>query len=478
MSDRDPEAIATHDPAHANQPHGHGHHDHSHDHHDHSHGHHDHSHGHHDHSHGHHDHSHGHVPEGYAPKRRLERGDGKGRVLFFDAFSGIAGDMTVAALADLGVPPDVFEAAWAALPVDGYRVGFGHDERSGIVGTHLEVTLVGRASARTYGDIRTLLDEAADLDERARRTAHAIFRRLAESEAEMHRMPLEAVHFHEVGAVDAIVDVVGAAAGLAFLGADVIGSPLPMGRGFVRAQHGILPLPAPATVRCLAGVPTYAVDLDEELVTPTGAAIIATVADGYSRWPSMRPEFVGFGVGTKRFADRPNLLRAVLGSRVAEDDTADGEEPTKVPPRHVVVEANVDDLTGELGGHAIAALMAAGALDAWAIPTTTKKGRPALTLAALVAAEREVAIADVLLRETTTIGVRVTALSRRHERSRRLVTVTTEYGAVPVKVSDDARAPAVVKPEFDVCAALGEAAGVPVRVVVEAARSAYAGRDD
>lgn len=373
--------------------------------------------------------------------------------------------MTIAALADLGVAPAVFEKAWSALPLDGYRVHFAHDARSGIVGCKVDVELYGEQPSRTYRDIASMLT-AAELAPDVKHLAQAIFLRLAESEAEMHRMPIEEVHFHEVGAVDAIVDVVGAAAGIAHLEAEVVLSPLPMGHGFVRAQHGVLPLPAPATVRCLTGVPTYGVELEAELVTPTGAAIAATVARRFARWPRLVPEHVGFGVGTKRFADRPNLLRVVLGTpdAVHDDDLT-----------HVVVEANVDDMTGELAGHAIARLLDAGALDAWAIPTTTKKGRPALTICALGPRERGDHLAGLLMQETTTIGVRFQPVSRR-VRPRETVDVDTAYGVVPVKVSGGPYGPAQVKPEFDRCATLAANAGVPVREVIRAALAAYAAR--
>ena len=305
---------------------------------------------------------------------------------------------------------------------------------------------------------------AADLPTGTKARARAIFRRLGEAEAHTHRMPLRDVHFHEVGAVDAIVDVVGAAAALDHLGAEVVVSPLPMGRGFVKAQHGVLPLPAPATVTCLRGAPTYEVALDAELVTPTGAAIVAASAARYARWPSMAPERVGYGGGTRELADRPNLLRLVLGTPTAAKPDPEAS--------HVVLEANVDDMTGELAGHAIGALLSAGAVDAWAVPTTTKKGRPGLVLAAL--AHRGVAdeVARAILRETTTIGVRRRPVDR-IERPRKTVEVDTRYGRIPMKVSEGPYGPAQVKPEFDRCATLAADHGVPVRVVIQAAVAAY-----
>jgi uncharacterized protein (DUF111 family) len=234
-----------------------------------------------------------------------------------------------------------------------------------------------------------------------------------------------------------------------------------MGKGFVSARHGTLPLPAPAVVDCLRGVPTYAVALDVELVTPTGAAIVASVAERFERWPSFAPERVGWGGGQRELPDRPNLLRAVLG----------GPSPEPTVESHVIVEANVDDMTGELAGHAVSALLAAGALDAWATPIVMKKGRPALTLAAVGPSEQADALARAMLRETSSIGVRIFPV-RRVERPRRLVEVTTRYGVIPVKISTGPYGPAVVKPEFDACAQAAEQSQVTVLEVIAAALDA------
>jgi uncharacterized protein (DUF111 family) len=242
-----------------------------------------------------------------------------------------------------------------------------------------------------------------------------------------------------------------------------------MGRGFVKARHGVLPLPPPAAVECLRGVPTYGVDLDAELVTPTGAAILATTAARFERWPTFAPERVGFGAGTRELPDRPNLLRVVLGTRPAGAVDAGPAAST-----HVVLEANVDDMTGELAAHAIEALLAAGALDAWATPITMKKGRPALTLSALAAAEREGAVASALLAETTTLGVRRVPVTRT-ERPRRSITVTTPFGPISVKVSEGPFGPPQIKPEFDECAAAARTHGVPVREVIAAALASARG---
>jgi uncharacterized protein (TIGR00299 family) protein len=265
------------------------------------------------------------------------------------------------------------------------------------------------------------------------------------------------VHFHEVGAVDSIVDVVGAAACCVYLGAEVVVSPLPLGHGHVHSRHGWLPLPAPATVVCLIGVPTYDAAIAAELVTPTGAALAATVAGRFCRWPSMRPESVGWGAGTTELDDRPNALRVVLGT------PTEAEVPD--PADHVVLEANLDDFTGELAAHAIALLLGRGALDAWVVPSTTKKGRPGMVLSALARREQLRELAELILRETSSLGVRHHFVSR-FERPRSTRMVHTRYGDLPVKSSGGPYGPVHDKPEFDRCVEAARLYEVPVQEVL------------
>jgi len=368
--------------------------------------------------------------------------------------------MSIAALVDLGVPVEALEAAWSALSLGGYHVHFSHRSRSGVVATYFDVHVDAGQPQRNFGTIRELLGKAK-LDDAVRARAIKTFDRLAEAESTVHRMPKDDVHFHEVGAVDAIIDIVGAATAIEWLGADVVCSPLPMGRGFVKAAHGVLPLPPPAVVECLKDFPTYDAGIDRELVTPTGAAIVAANAVRAERWPSMAPEHVGWGSGTMDLADRPNLLRAVLGA-----PTIATKQGT-----HVVIEANLDDATGEMVAGAIEVLLAEGALDAWAAPITMKKGRPGVVLGVLCDASAASALAAVVLRETTTIGVRYAEFSR-IERPRRMVEVETPYGKLPVKIAEGPYGPPQIKPEWDACAAAAKAHGVPVRVVIQAALSA------
>ena len=463
------------DPHHPHaHPHDHGHahphahdpgHVHSHPHPADEHGHHPHPHPHghgHDHEHG-HEHGHDHPPGAAVERDDLARGAGGGKVLFLDAASGLAGDMIIAALIDLGVPASVVADAAAALPISGFHLHFGTAVKSGIVATKLDVHLEAEQPERTYAAVRAVLD-GSTLSPRVRELAHATFRRLAEAEAKVHRSPLDEVHFHEVGAIDALIDVVGSAAALDWLGAELVVSPLPMGRGFVRARHGVLPLPAPATVECLRGLPVYDGGIDFEFVTPTGAAIVGAHARSASRWPAMAPERVGWGAGTANLEDRPNVLRAVLGVPTARGRDEGSET-------HVVIEANLDDASGELVGAAIASLLAEGALDAWAAPITMKKGRPAFTLSVLARAADADRLSHSVLRETTSIGVRRHPVSR-VERPRRMVDVETPYGRIPVKVAEGPFGPPQVKPELDACAAAAAAHHVPLREVLRAALAA------
>jgi pyridinium-3,5-bisthiocarboxylic acid mononucleotide nickel chelatase len=368
--------------------------------------------------------------------------------------------MTIAALVDLGVPFEVVRDAVGALGLD-CEIAVSR-ARSGALGaSHFSVTPGANQPERRYRDVRALV-ERAPLAAGTHALALRIFERLAHAEAAVHRVPLEDVTFHEVGSVDSLADVVGAAACLDYLGAQVVGSPVPLGRGSVRTAHGRLPLPAPATLECLAGVPTVESDLDFELVTPTGAAILATVAERFERWPAVVPERTGWGAGTRAFADRPNALRVVLGAATSVDRTSD----------LFVLEANVDDMTGELAGHVISLLLDAGALDAWAVPATMKKGRPGLLLSALSREAFADELSRLMLRETTSIGVRRLSAAR-VERPRRTVEVETRFGTIPVKVSEGPYGPPQAKPEFDACARAANTAGVPVREVIAEALAVW-----
>lgn len=399
------------------------------------------------------------------------------RVLHVDPIGGAAGDMLIAAFLDLGVPFAPIEAAVAATGLTGFRIDHVRRDKHAIVARGIEVVLESEQPARDYAAIAQLLARAP-LDARVRELAERAFLRLGEAEAKVHRMPLARVHFHEVGGVDAIVDVVGACAAIAHLereagGAGKLGvslSPIPVGAGRARGAHGAIPVPAPAALELLVGLPVrdaaFAPGVEGELVTPTGAALLRAFTEllpaRLGAWPSFVPRAIGYGGGRKDFADRPNVVRLVLGERAAGASEA---------ATHVQVEANVDDVTGEVAAAAIEALFAAGALDAWAQPITMKKGRPAMTIAALCDAAKEDDVSRALLAHTGSLGVRRRAFSR-IERPRRFVDVDTAYGSVRVKIADGDGLPVVVHPELDVCRARAAEHGVPVREVIRAAIAA------
>ena len=338
------------------------------------------------------------------------------RVLYVDCIGGVAGDMLLGALIDAGATVDGLDG----LGVDGLAVHTEKAERHGITATRVTVKGAAGQPHRDWASIREQID-AAGLDERPRARAQEAFKRLAHAEGRIHGVDPERVHFHEVGAVDAIGEVVGVALALESLGVDrVVCSPLPMGRGFVNAAHGRLPLPAPATVALLEGAPLHGVEIDLELVTPTGAALVAALADGYGPLPKLTLEGAGYGAGSRDLDALPNIVRVIVGS-----------EPRAASAPVSLIEANLDDMVPELAPDAAAACFAAGALDVWTAPVQMKRGRPGFVMSALARRESERAVAEAMLRETSTLGVRIAHLDR-IELDRESWTV--EVGGEPVRV--------------------------------------------
>jgi hypothetical protein len=392
------------------------------------------------------------------------------RIAYLDAFSGISGDMTVGALVHLGLPVTALREAIAVLDLGAVEIGAERVERSGIVATKFQVRVHGahpeHAPAayghahRPYAAIRELLAGSA-LAERVKTAALAVFARLAEAEGRVHGVAPEAVEFHEVGALDAIVDVVGASLGFAHLGVDAIhAGPLPMGQGRVRSAHGPLPVPAPAVVELLAGRPVRLEDGAAELVTPTGAAIVAALARPEPA-PEMRIEAVGYGAGDRTLPDRPNLLRILLGEPVVP---AGADEV-------IVLEATIDDMSPQLYEHVLERLLAEGARDAFLVPVIMKKSRPATMLRVLAAPADRDRLAGIVFAETTTIGLRFTTW-RRLVLAREEHTVETPYGPVRVKVARAPDGTPNVAPEFEDCRRLASERGVPLKLVHQAALAA------
>jgi pyridinium-3,5-bisthiocarboxylic acid mononucleotide nickel chelatase len=384
------------------------------------------------------------------------------RTAYLDCVGGLAGDMLIAALLDAGGELDTLRAVPAALGIEGVHIEVDRVERQGIGALHLLIRVDGEEEHRRYADIRELV-ERSGLTERTRARSLDAFRRLAEVEGGIHGVPPDDVHFHELGSLDTLIDICGAFALLEELGvARVVSSPLPFARGFVNAAHGVLPLPAPATLGLLESAALVGVETEAELVTPTGAAIAAVAVDEWGDLPALTLERVGYGAGTRDLPDRPNVVRIVLGS------AAVGR--TQV----VVLETNLDDLSPELVPDAIDRCFAAGALDVWTVPAHMKKGRPGFVLTALARPEAEAAIARALLEETSALGVRVSRLERYElEREERYVDV--EGRSVRVKVGLLDGRVVNVAPEHDDCAAVARETGRSVKSVwAEALARAHA----
>jgi uncharacterized protein (TIGR00299 family) protein len=384
---------------------------------------------------------------------------------YFDCFHGAAGDMLLAALLDAGLEIGELERALGGLGVGGYRLRPERVVSHGVAGTRLRVEVDAGQPQRDWAQIRALL-EAAQLPERARGWALGAFERLARAEAAIHGVPLERVHFHEVGALDSIVDMVGVCVGLELLGVEaVFASPLPVGRGWVRTQHGPLPVPAPATLALLAeaGAPALPAPegSDGELLTPTAAALLAELAT--FELPPMALARVGYGLGHKEFP-RLNGLRVWLGER----QYAEGQMRRVEREALVELRANLDDATGEQIAYAVERLLAAGALDAWTAPLMMKKGRPAVQLACLARPEQAEPLAELILRETPSLGVRWSP-AERLAASRDWVEAATPWGVVRVKRKLIDGRVAGAAPEYEDCAAVARANDVPLADVYAAA---------
>ena len=375
-------------------------------------------------------------------------------VAYVDCVSGVAGDMLLGALLGAGAPREALLELPGRLNVGDVEIAVSEVERQGVGAVRVEISSRERGIHRDWGVVRRMI-ERAELDTGVRERALAVFAALAEAEAAVHRVPVERVHFHEVGGVDALVDVCGAVTLLAELRVDtLVCSPLPLGRGLTRSAHGALPLPAPATLRLLEGAAVYGVDADQELVTPTGAAIVMTLAESVGPIPAMRLRATGAGAGSADPVARPNIVRVLIGE--AEQQGADAAV--------VLVETNIDDMLPELIPDAVERCFAAGALDVWTVPAQMKKGRPGLVFSALARPETAEQVIGAILRETTALGCRVSRLARA-ELDREEHRVKLGGGEVRVKVGKLGSSVVNVAPEHDDCAALARLTSRPVKAV-------------
>ena len=384
------------------------------------------------------------------------------RVVYFDCASGASGDMLLGAVVDLGLPLDELRAELAKLPLSGYALAASRVSRSGLAATKVDVVI--DAPETQHRHLRHILGilERSTLDAHLKQRATALFQRLAEAEAAVHGTSPEQVHFHEVGAVDSIVDIVGGVIALRWLGAArFVSSPLNVGSGSVTMSHGTFPVPAPATARLVTGVPVYGAG-EGELLTPTGALLVTSHVTAYGPLPALRIDKTGHGAGSRDTPGRPNVLRLLVG----EEAQASSSE------RVLVLETEVDDTAPQLLGPLIDALLAAGALDAFFTPVQMKKGRPGVLVTVLAPPERREAIEELLFRETTTLGVRRQEWERT-ALERATATVATPYGDVRIKIGRRGGIVYNAWPEFEDCQRLAAEKGVAVKEVLAAALAAW-----
>ena len=383
------------------------------------------------------------------------------RAVYFDCPSGASGDMILGALVDAGAPLDALQAELGKLGLAGWRLAAREVRRGAFRATKVDVQVEGAQHGhRHLGDIVRIL-ERSGLQREVVEGAARVFRRLAEAEARVHGTSIEEVHFHEVGAVDAIVDVTGAVVALRLLGIEAVHvSALPIGGGFVDSAHGRMPIPGPGTVELLRNFPVVDTGVQAELVTPTGAAILTTLAAGAGRMPAMTVERVGYGAGSRDFPDRPNILRVFVGE-VA------GDAATETVAQ---VETTIDDMSPQLYEPLMERLFEAGALDVFLTPVIMKRSRPGTVLTALCPPARVAELSRVLFEESSTIGLRWTEVSRARL-EREMVTIPTAYGALPFKVSRLGGRVVTVTPEFADVVRLAREKSLAVREVLDQARA-------
>jgi len=385
------------------------------------------------------------------------------RTLYFDCFAGASGDMILGAMVAAGVESQALLGQLSLLDVPGYTIEFQTVDRSGISATYARVQTLDEQTHRHLGHVLKIIYDS-QLSVEVKDRAAKVFSRLAEAEARVHNVPVERVQFHEVGALDAIIDVVGAAICFNLAGIErFVCSPLHVGSGFVDIAHGRFPVPPPAVAQLLKGAPVYATDIKGELVTPTGAAIIATVCSEYGPLPQMELSGTGYGAGTRQYEKFPNVLRVLIGE--TEVQVANEE-------RLWMIETNVDDMSPQIFGHVMERTLEMGALDCYFTPIQMKKDRPGVLLSVLCRPEDKESLTEMLFWETTTLGVRSYEVQRR-ALEREIVRVETEYGPIDVKVARLNGHHVNEMPEYEQCRAAALRAKVPLRAVESAARLAF-----
>ena len=387
------------------------------------------------------------------------------RTLFFDCFAGASGNMILGGLIALGVDRRELVRQIKLLNTAAFEIEFTTVDRSGISCIHADVRVPNESRHRHLSDIRRIIDESA-LSETIKLRANAIFASLAEAEASVHGVEIEKVHFHEVGALDAIVDIVGACAGFELMGIERFAcSKIHVGSGFIDIAHGKFPVPAPAVAKLLAGVPVYSTEIDGELITPTAAAIITTVCDSYGTIPEMVVEADGYGAGTREYTKFPNALRLILGNSTSTISAVPGRETV------VTLETNIDDLSPQILGFVMDRAFELGALDCWFTPIQMKKNRPAAMLSVLCEPEKADELRGMIYAETTSIGIR-SSVSERDCLEREIVSVSTVFGPIDVKIAKFNGVVVNVMPEYEHVKKAALEKGVAFRVVSDGAVAA------
>ena len=387
------------------------------------------------------------------------------RLAYFDCFSGISGDMTLGALVDAGCPVEHLRSELCGLPVLGWELSAEKVWKNGMAATYVKVKTEDQQKHRALNAILEMLRNSK-LAPWVGETAAAIFTKLGEAEARVHDVPLEKIHFHEVGAVDAMVDIVGACVGFCFLGIEGFAcSALNVGGGTATMAHGILPVPAPATANLLQGKPTYSNGVQKELVTPTGAAIVAALCESFGPQPPMTVNAIGYGAGTADLEGQPNVVRLMIGE-VAEKTVPGFDEEI------AVIEANLDDMNPQIYGYFLEKAMAAGALDVYTTPVQMKKNRPGILLTILCHPQDLQELMSLIFAETTTFGAR-TYRAQRRTLPREFVNVATDFGEVRIKVSRVNGRILHVAPEYDDCRKLAIEKNVPLQRIISEALRAY-----
>jgi len=383
-----------------------------------------------------------------------------GKILYFNCQSGISGDMTVGALLDLGIDEAEFLQQLALLDIDGYKIELGRSKKSGIEANDFKVVLTDHIHEHIHHDLFTIqkLIDDSSLQTDIKTMSKNIFRCIGEAEAKIHGLPLDKVHFHEVGAIDSIVDIVGTAICISMLKVDTIfASPLPMGTGYTRCQHGLIPVPTPATLEILKGVPVYSAQIEGELVTPTGAAVVKTLAREFREIPPMEMSSIGYGAGTKDLTI-PNVLRVFLGEVLPYEE--------QNQEQLVLLETNIDDLNPEMYSYLLPLLIEQGALDAFLTNILMKKGRPGVILSVLCRLAEQYKLEEIIFVETSTLGIRSQIVNRRRLK-REFITVPTRFGNVKAKAAYKNGSLVRIIAEYEECRRIAIERGIPLREVYE-----------